>query len=158
MRVIVTAGSDEKCRRCLAHGADDAINYRTEDFAQRAQGVDIILDHLGAPYIARDLQALATGGRLVMIGSMGGRETVPIDVAAVLAKRQQIIGSTLRARPAAEKAAIVAAFIARFGADLEAGRIRPVIDSTFPLERAIDAHKRMAEDHFGKIAIAVSTS
>ena len=155
LRVIVTAGSDEKCRLCIAHGADDAINYRTEDFVERARGVDVILDHIGAPYLERDLQALATGGRVVVIGSMGGRGTVALDVGALLSKRQQIIGSTLRARPAAEKRAIVGAFVARFGRDLEESRIRPVIDSVFPLERAGDAHRRMKDDHFGKIVLSV---
>lgn len=155
LRVVVTAGSDEKCRRCIEHGADDAINYNTEDFVERARGANVILDHIGAPYLARDLAALATGGRVVLIGSMGGRDPVPIDVGALLSKRQQIIGSTLRARPASEKAGIVAAFIERFGDDLDAGRIRPVIDSVFPLERMNDAHERMKSDHFGKIVLRV---
>jgi putative PIG3 family NAD(P)H quinone oxidoreductase len=155
LRVIATAGSDEKCKRCVAHGADDAINYRTEDFATRAKDVDVILDHIGGAYLVRDLQSLATGGRIVIIGSMGGREPVMLDVAAILRKRQQIIGSTLRARPAAEKGAIVSAFVDRFGSDLEAGRIRPVIDAVFPLDRVADAHRRMEEDHFGKVVLKV---
>lgn len=155
LRVVVTAGSDEKCRRCIEHGADDAINYNAEDFVERARGANVILDPIGAPYLARDLAALATGGRVVLIGSMGGREPVPVDVGALLSKRQQIIGSTLRARPASEKAAIVAAFIERFGDDLDAGRVRPVIDSVFPLERMNDAHERMKSDHFGKIVLRV---
>ena len=158
LRVIVTAGSHEKCRRCIAHGADEAINYRTEDFVERGRGANVILDHIGAPYLARDLAALATGGRVVIIGSMGGRDPVSLDVGALLRKRQQIIGSTLRARPIAEKAAIVDAFARRFGADLNAGRIRPVIDATFPLERVADAHRRMAQDHFGKIVLRVSSA
>ena len=158
LRVIVTAGSDAKCRRCIEHGADDAINYGTEDFTQRARGANVILDHIGAPYLARDLATLATDGRVVIIGSMGGRDPVPVDVGAVLAKRLRIIGSTLRARPATEKAAIVSAFMSRFGDDLNAGRIRPVIDSVFPLERVADAHRRMLEDHFGKIGLRVSAS
>lgn len=155
LRVLVTAGSDEKCRRCIEHGADDAINYRAEDFVERARGANVILDHIGAPYLARDLATLATGGRVVIIGSMGGREPVTIDAGALLAKRQQIIGSTLRARPTSEKAAIVSAFITRFGDDLYSGRIRPVIDSVFPLERVADAHRRMLADHFGKIVLRV---
>src|SRR5436853_5204766 len=72
MRVVVTAGSDEKCARCIAHGADVCINYKTEDFAEKARGVDIVLDHIGANYLARDLAALNSGGRVVIIGSMGG--------------------------------------------------------------------------------------
>lgn len=155
LRVLVTAGSDEKCRRCIEHGADDAINYRAEDFVERARGANVILDHIGAPYLARDLATLATGGRVVIIGSMGGREPVTIDAGALLAKRQQIIGSTLRARPTSEKAAIVSAFITRFGDDLYSGRVHPVIDSVFPLERVADAHRRMLADHFGKIVLRV---
>jgi tumor protein p53-inducible protein 3 len=156
LRVIVTAGSKEKCDRCLAHGADMAINYREEDFVERAgRGkVDVVLDHIGARYLARDLEALAVGGRVVVIGSMGGRGTIELDVAALLGKRQQIIGSTLRARPAAEKAQIVAAFLAKFGDDLEAGRVRPVIDAVFPLAEEAAAHRRMNEgEHFGKVVL-----
>ena len=156
LRLIVTAGSDEKCRRCIEHGADQAINYRTEDFVERARGANVILDHIGAPYLARDLQALAVGGRVVLIGTMGGGGRVEIDVASLLGKRQQIIGSTLRARPKEEKAAIVGAFLARFGDDLRAGRLKPVIDKVFPLEQAAEAHRAMARDHFGKIVLRVS--
>src|ERR1043165_234094 len=111
LRVIVTAGSREKCERCLAHGADAAINYNEEDFVERARPPDVILDHIGAPYLARDLQTLGVGGRVVIIGSMGGRGTIDLDVTALLAKCQQIIGSTLRARPAAEKAEVVPPFL-----------------------------------------------
>ncbi len=155
MRVLVTAGSPQTCAKCLEHGADVAINYRQEDFVEKARGVDIVLDHLGAMYLTRDLEALAVGGRVVIIGSMGGIRTTELDVSKLLGERQQIIGSTLRARPLAEKAAIAAAFIDRFGNDLAAGRIRPVIDSVFPLERADDAHRHMDSDHFGKIVLKV---
>ncbi len=154
--VIVTVGSDEKGRRCVEHGADLAINYKTQDFVERARGVDIILDHIGPRYLPRDLQALNVGGRVVVIGSMGGSGKVEIDVGSLLGKRQQIIGSTLRARPKEEKAAIVASFIARFGEDLRAGRIKPVIDRVFPLEQAAEAHRAMARDHFGKIVLRVA--
>ena len=158
MYVIVTAGSTEKCGRCLEHGADVAINYREEDFVERAgRGkVDVILDHIGARYLSRDLEALAAGGRVVIIGSMGGQRTMELDVTALLGKRQQIIGSTLRARPAEEKGEIVASFLARFGDDLRAGRIRPVIDSVFPLAEAAEAHRRMKSgEHFGKIVLTL---
>src|SRR5690349_8457544 len=127
LRVIVTAGSKEKCDQCLAHGADAAINYNEEDFVERARGANVILDHIGARYLGRDLDALAVAGRVVIIGSMGGESRAEIDVTKLLGKRQQIIGSTLRARPVEEKAAIVSAFVARFGDDLRAGRVRPVI-------------------------------
>ena len=157
VRVFVTAGSDEKCARCVEHGADVAINYRNEDWVERARGVDVILDHIGAPYLARDLEALNRGGRVVIIGSMGGQSKTEIDVGALLSKRQQIIGSTLRARPVAEKAEIVASFVARFGDDLAAGRIRPVIDQVLPIENVADAHRRMDRgDHFGKIVLTLS--
>jgi tumor protein p53-inducible protein 3 len=155
VRVIVTAGSKEKCDRCLAHGADDAINYNEEDFVERARGANVILDHIGARYLARDLECLAVGGRVVVIGSMGGPGSIDLNVGSLLSKRQQIIGSTLRARSNEEKAAIVASFLARFGDDLRAGRIRPVIDRVFPLAEAAAAHRALKEDHFGKIVLKV---
>jgi putative PIG3 family NAD(P)H quinone oxidoreductase len=155
LRVIVTAGSREKCERCLAHGADAAINYNEEDYVERARGANVILDHIGAKYLSRDLECLAVGGRVVIIGSMGGPGSIDLNVNALLSKRQQIIGSTLRARSKEEKAAIVASFVARFGDDLRAGRIRPVIDRVFNLADAGEAHRTMKEDHFGKIALEV---
>jgi putative PIG3 family NAD(P)H quinone oxidoreductase len=155
LRVIVTAGSKEKCERCLAHGADVAIDYTREDFSERASGVNIVLDHLGANYLIRDLRALAIDGRVVIIGSMGGDRMATLDVGAILMKRQQIIGSTLRSRSVESKASIVAHFLARFGSDLEAGRIRPVIDRVLPLEQVADAHRAMKGDHFGKIVLKI---
>ncbi len=154
VRVLVSAGSPEKCARCLEHGADVAIDYRTEDFVAKARGVHVILDHIGARYLPRNLDALAVGGRVVVIGSMGGQRAAEIDVVKLLGKRAQLIGSTLRARSAEEKAAIVAAFLVRFGDDLDAGRIRPVIHTTMPLDRVADAHRLMAaSEHFGKIVL-----
>lgn len=154
MRVLVTAGSDEKCAQCLAHGADLAINYRTQDFVELARGANVILDHIGARYLPRDLDALAAGGRIVIIGSMGGERVAELDVVKLLMKRATVIGSTLRARAVEEKAAIVAAFLARFGGDLAAGRVRPVIHASFPFERAAEAHQLMAaSEHFGKIVL-----
>jgi len=153
LRVIVTAGSREKCERCLAHGADVAINYNEEDYVERARGANVILDHIGAKYLSRDLECLATGGRVVIIGSMGGPGSIDLNVNALLSKRQQIIGSTLRARSVEEKAAIVASFLARFEDDLRGGRIRPVIDRVFDLANADDAHRAMKLDHFGKIGL-----
>jgi tumor protein p53-inducible protein 3 len=156
VRVVVTAGSDDKCKACIAHGADVAINYRTEDWVERAGGVDVILDHIGAPYLPRDLAALNRDGRIVIIGSMGGEAKAEIDVSALLSKRQQIIGSTLRARTAAQKAAIVASFLERFGAELEAGRIHPVIDRVMPIDEVAEAHRRMERsDNFGKIVLTM---
>lgn len=152
LRVVVTAGSPEKCARCIEHGADDAIDYH-EDFSRRVSDVDVVLDHMGASYLAKDLQVLRTGGRLVIIGSMGGQRTAEIDVASLLSKRQQIIGSTLRGRSPDEKTRIVEAFVARFGEDLRAGRIKPVIDSVYPIEQVAAAHRSMKGDHFGKIVL-----
>jgi putative PIG3 family NAD(P)H quinone oxidoreductase len=156
LHVIVTAGSSEKCSRCMQHGADEAIDYHTDDFTQRARDVDVILDHIGAAYLPRDLQVLRTGGRVVIIGSMGGDRNADIDVSTLLGKRLQIIGSTLRSRPVEEKAHIVEAFMARFGENLRFGKIHPVIDSVYPLEKVAEAHRRMNEDHFGKIVLRVS--
>ena len=157
LRVVVTAGSDEKCSRCIEHGADAAINYRTADFAEQLRDVDIVLDHIGARYLVKDLQVLRTGGRVVVIGGMGGTNMAHIDVGSLLAKRQQIIGSTLRARPVEEKRDIVRGFVTRFAAELESGRIKPVIHTVMPLERAAAAHRMMkASEHFGKIVLRVS--
>jgi tumor protein p53-inducible protein 3 len=155
MRVLVTAGSPEKCARCIAHGADVAIDYRDEDFVERARGVDVVLDHIGAKYLARDLEALAVGGRVVIIGSMGGEREMTLDVTRLLGKRQQIIGSTLRGRSVDEKAAIVEAFVARFGDALREGRIKPVIDRVFEMHEVDDAHRAVAEDHFGKVVLRI---
>jgi putative PIG3 family NAD(P)H quinone oxidoreductase len=161
-RILVTAGSDEKCAQCRALGADVAINYRTEKFAERAReetggrGVDVVLDSIGAPYLEGNLASLAVGGRLVLIGLMGGAK-VEANLAVLLAKRASVIGSTLRTRPVEEKAAIVAGFLRRFGADLAAGRIRPIVDRVLPLARAPEAHRAMkASEHFGKIVLEVA--
>jgi len=159
--LFVTAGGEEKCRRCLALGARAAIDYRKEDFAARVReltdgrGVDVVLDHIGARYLAQNLAALAVGGRLVEIGLMGGAQT-EVNLALLLLRRLAVIGSTLRTRSVADKAGIVAAFSARFGAALAAGRLRPVIDTVLPLAAAAEAHRRMRESaHFGKIVLRI---
>ena len=161
-RILVTAGSDEKCERCRALGADVAVNYRTGDFvaeARRAtgdQGVDVVLDSIGAAYFEKNLAALRTGGRLVLIGLMGGAKT-DVNLAVLLARRLSVIGSTLRSRSTAEKAAIVGGFRTRFGFDLEAGRLRPVVDRVLPLARAAEAHRLLeASEHFGKVVLRVA--
>jgi putative PIG3 family NAD(P)H quinone oxidoreductase len=160
-KLAVTAGSDEKCARCLALGADLAVNYRTGDFVAACReltggrGVDVVLDSIGAAYLERNLASLAIGGRLVLIGLMGGAKA-EIGLGPVLARRLQLIGSTLRARPASEKARIVAAFEARFGEALAEGRVRPVVDRVLPLERAAEAHRLVkASEHFGKVVLRV---
>ncbi len=161
-RVLVTAGSDEKCAQCRDLGADVAIHYRNESFPERVReatggrGVDVVLDSIGAPYLEGNLASLAIGGRLVLIGLMGGAK-VEINLAVLLAKRLSVVGSTLRTRPVAEKAAIVAGFQRRFGEDLAAGRIRPIVDRVLPLERAAEAHRAVkASEHFGKIVLSVA--
>ncbi|HVH07234.1 MAG TPA: NAD(P)H-quinone oxidoreductase [Myxococcota bacterium] len=158
-RIVVTAGSDDKCNACLELGADRAVNYRMGDFVAAAKeatggrGVDVVLDSIGAPYLEKNLSALAIGGRLVEIGLMGGAKG-ELNLGVVVAKRVSILGSTLRARPAAEKAAIVAGFLGRFGRELEAGALDPVVDRVLPMERAAEAHRAMkASEHFGKIVL-----
>jgi putative PIG3 family NAD(P)H quinone oxidoreductase len=158
---IVTCGSDEKCARTRDLGADVALNYRSGPFAPEVlkatdgRGVDAVLDSIGAPYLEQHLACLAAGGRLVFIGLMGGAQA-ELNLGPLLLKRLQLIGSTLRARPVEEKAAIVRSFVARFGDDLARGAIAPVIDSVLPLERAQEAHDRVeASRHFGKVVLAV---
>ena len=162
-RIVVTAGSDAKCAQCRALGADVAVNYRSGDFAAACQeatagrGVDVVLDSIGAAYLEKNLASLAVGGRLVLIGLMGGAKA-EIGLGALLARRLQLIGSTLRTRPTAEKARIAAGFTARFGAALARGEIRPVVDRVLPLARAADAHRAMkASEHFGKIVLRVGS-
>jgi putative PIG3 family NAD(P)H quinone oxidoreductase len=160
-RVFVTAGSEEKCARCRELGADLAVNYKTDDFAKTVleatggRGVDVVLDSIGAPYLDANLRSLALGGRLVLIGLMGGAKS-EIGLGALLVRRLSVIGSTLRARPVEEKAAIVREFLARFGDALEKGRIGPVVDRVLPLAQAAEAHRAMkASEHFGKIVLKV---
>jgi len=158
-RIFVTAGSEEKCARCRELGADLAINYRSDDFAKAVleatggRGVDVVLDSIGAPYLDANLRSLAIGGRLVLIGLMGGASS-EIGLGALLVRRLSVIGSTLRARPVDEKAEIVRGFLARFGDALEKGRIGPVVDRVLPLAQAAEAHRAMkASEHFGKIVL-----
>ncbi len=160
--IVVTAGSDEKCRQCRELGADVAVNYRTGDFVAEAKaatagrGVDVVLDSIGASYLTKNLASLATGGRLVLIGLMGGAKA-EIGLGELLVRRLSVIGSTLRTRPAAEKGALVAAFRERFGQALEDGRLRPVVDRVLPLAQAPAAHRAMkASEHFGKIVLQMA--
>jgi putative PIG3 family NAD(P)H quinone oxidoreductase len=161
-RSVVTAGSDAKCARCLELGADRAVCYRDGDFVAACKeltggsGVDVVLDSIGAPYLERNLASLAVGGRLVLIGLMGGAKA-EIGLGQLLVRRLQLIGSTLRARPAAEKARIASGFQARFGAALAAGEIAPVVDRVLPLADAATAHRVVkASEHFGKVVLRVA--
>jgi NADPH:quinone reductase-like Zn-dependent oxidoreductase len=153
--ILVTA-SPGKIDRVRQQGVTHAIDYRSQDFsAQVAQlterrGVDVILDHIGAAYLEKNLNALA-----MVIGIMQGSDA-SISLGRLMVKRQRIIGSVLRPRPAAEKAAIIARFAGRVMPLFAQGRIAPVIDRVFPLAEAAAAHRRMeAGEHFGKIVLSV---
>ena len=159
VRVIVTAGSDEKCEQCRKLGADVAINYKSGPFAPAVRtatdgrGVDVILDSIGGSYLSGNIESLAQGGRLVLIGLMSGTRA-ELDLASVLRRHLKIFGSTLRMRPPAEKAQIVEAFLKQFGAALGAGKLRPPIYKVVPAAEAPTAHRMMqASEHFGKIVL-----
>jgi NADPH:quinone reductase-like Zn-dependent oxidoreductase len=164
VRTIVTVGSDEKAARCIELGAIDAINYKTEAFGKRAReisgrGVDVVLDNIGASYLAGDLEALAPDGRLVVIGSMGGERTAQLDFTVLIFKRIQITGSTLRSKSNEAKGSIIAAFLEQFGDALRDGQVRPIVDRVLPLSEAPEAHRLMKSSaHFGKIVLKVSES
>jgi len=160
-RVAVTAGSGEKLEVCRQLGAEILVNYRDEDFVERVRaateghGADVILDNIGAKYLERNVELLAPNGRLVIIGLQGGR-SAEINLGAMLAKRCALIATTLRGRPADEKATIVAAVREHVWPLIEAGRVKPVVHSTHPLARAADAHREMeASTHIGKILLTV---
>ena len=159
--VMVTAGSDGKCAACLKLGADLAINYLTEDFVEKVKaftagrGADVILDMVAGDYVDRNLEAAAEEGRVVQIAVMNGAE-VEINVLRIMLKRLTLTGSTLRPRPVAFKAAIAEALRKNVWPLLEAGKAKPVIDSTFPLREAAKAHARLeASAHIGKIVLTV---
>ena len=161
-QVIVTAGSDEKCQACRDLGADNAINYRTQDFVAEVQritagkGVDVILDMVAGDYVAREVEVLAEDGRLVIIAVQGGVKA-EFNAGLVLRRRLQITGSTLRPRPVAFKAAIARALQAKVWPLLVAGKVRPVIHSRFPAARAAEAHALMeSNQHIGKIMLSWS--
>jgi len=156
---LVTAGTDEKCQKCLDHGADVAINYRDGDFAEKVldatggKGVHVILDCIGGRYLEQNCKSLTSDGALVIIGLQGGSKG-EINLARLLTKRLSVIGSTMRARPADKKAIMVKTFLDRFGDALKAGRIRPVIQDIFPIDQVGDGHRAMKEGkHFGKLAL-----
>ena len=151
-RVLCTAGSAEKLERCRELGADVAIDYRTEDFVQ-AGPVDVILDNMGAKYLARNVTALGTGGRLVVIGLQGGR-VGELDLGTLLMKRASVHATSLRARPLDEKAEIVASVREYVWPLIESGAVHPVLDRTIPMSDASSAHRTMEEStHVGKIVL-----
>jgi putative PIG3 family NAD(P)H quinone oxidoreductase len=158
--VACTAGSAAKLERCRELGADLAINYRDEDFAAAlleftgGRGADVILDIIGGGYLRQNVTALAPGGRMVVIGLQGG-STGELDLGQLLRKRATVHAATLRSRPAADKAAIVASVLAGAWPLVSSGQVRPVIETTLPLAEAAEAHRLLAASgHIGKILLA----
>ena len=158
-RVVTTAGSAEKLELCRSLGADVAVNYREQDFVAEVRratddrGADVILDNMGASYLDRNIEALATEGRLVVIGMQGGVKG-ELDLGKLMRKRGAVVATGLRARPTEEKAAICAAVVEHVWPLVADGTIRPVVHTTLPLDRASDAHRLMEESgHSGKIVL-----
>jgi len=159
--VLVTAGSADKLRRCAELGADVGINYRLESFEDRVlevtggRGVDVILDNMGASYLARNVAALATGGRLVVIGLQGGTRA-ELDLGALMGKRATVMVTSLRSRPVQEKAAIVAAVVENVWPLVASGALRPVVDRVLPIQSAAAAHEVVeAGQNVGKVVLRV---
>jgi NADPH2:quinone reductase len=160
-KVIVTVGSQDKADACLKLGADHAINYKTQDFVAEVKtltggtGANLILDMVGGDYIEKNYDTAAIEGRIVQIAFLGGPKAT-VNFAKAMVKRLHHTGSTLRPRSVADKAAMVSAIEAKVLPLMRDGRIKPLMDSTFPLERAVDAHKRMETSaHIGKIVLMV---
>jgi NADPH:quinone reductase len=161
-RIFATAGSDSKCAACLELGADAAINYRTQDFAAEVKtltdgrGVNVILDMVGGPYMARNVRSLGMDGRLVMIAFLEGSKVQDFDFVPVLVRRLTITGSTMRPRTTAQKGAVAAELRAKVWPVLDAERCPPVIHAVFPLAQAAEAHRLMeSSQHIGKIMLSV---
>ena len=162
-RVACTAGSADKLAVCRDLGAELTINYREQDFADAVleftggHGADVILDIVGAEYLTRNVIALATGGRLIVIGMQGGSRS-EIDLGQLMAKRADVQGSMLRSRPPAEKAAIVAAARDEFWPMIASGQVRPLIHEVLPLAQAAQAHRVMeSSGHIGKILLSTAS-
>ncbi|MFJ9076579.1 NAD(P)H-quinone oxidoreductase [Streptomyces sp. NPDC102278] len=162
-RVAVTAGGKEKLARCAELGADILIDYREQDFVEELRaatdgaGADVILDIVGAKYLARNLDALAVNGRLAIIGLQGGAKA-EVNLGALLAKRAAITATSLRARPLEEKAAIVAAVREHVWPLVTTGRVRPVVHATYPMRDAAEAHRVMESSaHVGKLLLTTTT-
>jgi putative PIG3 family NAD(P)H quinone oxidoreductase len=161
-RVFVTAGSADRCQKCLDLGADAAFNHREDDFLAAAldatdgHGVDVVLDCIGGPYLERHLDVLAPSGRLVVIGLQGGAKA-ELDLSRLMRKRLSITGSTLRARPIEEKGRIIEAFVRRFGPDLVTRAIRPIVDRVLPLDEVSEGHRLLAAGEvFGKLVLSTA--
>jgi putative PIG3 family NAD(P)H quinone oxidoreductase len=160
-RVFTTGGTEEKLAFCAELGADVTINYRDEDFVEvvreqtEGAGVDVILDNMGAKYLGRNVDALATEGRLVVIGMQGGTKG-ELDLGTLLRKRGAVIATALRSRPVAEKAAICASVVEHVWPLVAEGLVRPIVHTTMPLEDVAAAHELMESgDHTGKIVLTV---
>ena len=160
-RVFATAGTDEKCRVCEELGAEIGINYKTQDFveivkqATDKKGVDVILDMVGGDYVPREIRCLANDGRLVFIALLGGGKA-EVPLGQILIRRLTVTGSTLRPRSDAFKAAIAANLREKIWPLMDAGKIKPVIYKTFPLEEAAKAHELMeSSQHIGKIVLTL---
>lgn len=161
VRVLTTAGSAQKRALCTELGADVVIDYHEQDFAAVVQevtggaGVDVVLDNMGASYLARNVASLATQGRLVVIGLQGGTKA-ELDLNALMRKRAAVVGTTLRARPTAEKAAICAEVVEHVWPLVSDGSVRPVVGTTLPLAEAAEAHRLMESgSSSGKILLLV---
>jgi NADPH:quinone reductase-like Zn-dependent oxidoreductase len=159
--VAVTAGSPARLERCAALGAQVLVNHREQDFvaevlaATDGRGADVVLDSLGASYLARNLQSLATSGRLVIIGLQGGAKA-EIDLSTLLVKRCAVLATTLRARPPAEKAAIVAGVVEHVWPLVADGVVQPVVHAGLPLEQVAEAHRIVEEgEAVGKVVLTV---
>jgi putative PIG3 family NAD(P)H quinone oxidoreductase len=160
-QVLVTAGSPAKIERCVALGATAGIDYRSEDFVDRVQeltnehGADVILDNMGASYLARNIDALALEGRLVVIGLQGGRRA-ELDLSALMAKRAALLSSRLRFRPLDEQATIVSSVRQHVWPLFASGDLVPVVDRVLPMPDAAEAHRVVeASEHVGKVLLAV---
>ncbi|MEU6661578.1 NAD(P)H-quinone oxidoreductase [Streptomyces sp. NPDC046821] len=160
-RVAVTAGTKEKLDRCAELGADILINYREQDFVEEIEratdgaGADVILDNMGAKYLDRNIKALATNGRLAIIGMQGGVKG-ELNIATLLNKRGAITATSLRARPLAEKTAIVAAVREHVWPLVSTGRVRPIVDRKLPMSDAAQAHRVIEESgHIGKVLLTL---
>ncbi len=158
-KVITTAGSDEKCKFCRDIGADVAINYKTEDFvaiakeATEGRGVDVILDMVGGEYTEKNIVIAANDGRVLQIATLGGAE-VKINVSRLMVKRVTLTGATLRPRTREDKARFARGLEEKVWPLFAEGRLKVIVDSTFPLEQAAKSHERLeAADHIGKIIL-----
>lgn len=157
-KVFTTAGSAEKLAACAELGADVTINYREEDFVEVVKadgGADVILDNMGAKYLGRNVDALATEGRLVIIGMQGGSKG-ELDINALLRKRGAVVATSLRARPLDDKAAICLSVVENVWPLVADGTVRPIVHTTMPLEDVAAAHALMeSSDHIGKIVLTL---